>query len=442
MRNRPTSVSRRDFLKTSAASLGAAVAAPLLIPSGVLAAPGRPGANDRVGVAGIGVGRQGSAVLSWTVGQKDAQIVAVADVNIKRAREIGATYQAEPYQDYRKLLERKDVDAVISATPEHWRTWIALHACQAGKDMYIEKPMSLTIREGRLMVDAATKHGRIFQIGSMQRSMAPNRLGCELVRNGRIGKIKRVIAHNYPSPWGCKLPEQPVPEGLDWEMWCGPNPIVPYNLDLYTPRANPGWISFRPYSGGEMTGWGSHGLDQVQWALGMDRAGPIEAWTEGAEFEEPIYTKPESRKRGEKLCSHPKVFFRYPGDIVVELGNGPAGGAIFVGEKGTITIDRNVCKSDPPEIAKTPIKDGEIHLTKSDNHVRNWLDCIKSREQPICCAETGHRSSSVCHLGNIARWTGRKLRWDPAKEVFPDDDAANEFLRRPQRKGYELPEKA
>ena len=184
-----------------------------------------------------------------------------------------------------------------------------------------------------------------------------NRVGCELVRSGRLGKIQQVIAQNYPSPWECALPAQPVPEGLDWDMWCGPTELVPYNKDLYQPRANPGWISFRPYSGGEMTGWGAHGLDQVQWALGMDESGPFEVWTEGPKFNPPTYAAPESRDRGDKVCREPKVFFRYAGDIIMELGNGPAGGAIFIGEKGKLTIDRGVCESDPPEIARQALRD-------------------------------------------------------------------------------------
>jgi predicted dehydrogenase len=261
-----------------------------------------------------------------------------------------------------------------------------------------------------------------------------------LVRSGRIGKVKKVIGHNYPSPWECGLPAQPVPDGLDWDLWCGPVPVVPYHEDLCTPRAKPGWISFRSFSGGEMTGWGAHGLDQIQWALGMDESGPVELWTEGPKFDPPTYTQPESRSRGEKRCGTPKVFFRYAGDVVVELGNGPAGGAVFVGEKGTITIDRGRCSSDPPEIAKEPIREGEVRLARSDNHVQNWLDCIKSRQQPVADVEIGHRSATLCHLGNIARWAGRRLRWDPAKEVFPDDADANAWLDRPRRKPYELPE--
>lgn len=440
MKSTRPSFTRRRFLNGAALSVGAAIATPYLIPSGVLAAPGRPGPNDRIGIAGIGVGRQGSVVVQQAVNTHNARMVAMADVNLPRAHQLAAATGAEPYQDYRKVLDRKDIDAIITATPEQWRALICIHACQAGKDVYAEKPMSLTIREGRLMTQAARKYERVFQSGSMQRSMARNRLGCELIRNGRIGKIKKVIAHNYPSPWECALPAQPVPEGLDWDLWCGPADVVPYHIDLYTPRARPGWISFRPYSGGEMTGWGAHGLDQVQWALGMDESGPIEVWTEGEKFNPPTYAEPESRDRGEKICSQPKVFFRYPGDIVVELDNGPQGGAIFVGEKGTITIDRNVCKSDPPEIAAEPIKDTDIHLIESNDHVQNWLDCIKSREKPICDVEIGHRTATVCHLGNVARWTGRKLRWDAMSETFLDDAEANAYRDRPRRKPYELPE--
>ncbi|MBM3335107.1 Gfo/Idh/MocA family oxidoreductase [Candidatus Sumerlaeota bacterium] len=432
-------IGRKEFLRRAAVLGASGALGPVIIPQGVLASAGAPGANDRIGIAGIGIGRQGSAVLNGMAGRKEVRFVAIADASIVQARKIAAKYKAEPYQDYRKLLERKDVDAIVTATPDHWRSLVCIHACQAGKDVYAEKPMTLTIREGRLMVQAVRKYERVFQTGSQQRSMAANRLGCELIRNKRIGKISRVIAHNYPSPWECGLPAQPAPEGLDWDMWCGPTEVVPFNADLYTPRANPGWISFRPYSGGEMTGWGAHGLDQVQWALGMDESGPIEVWTEGEKFNPPTYTAPESAERGNKICSVPKVFFRYADDIVMELGPGPSGGAIFFGEKGQIMIDRAVLKSDPPEIAKEPIRSDEIHLIESSNHYQNWLDCIKSRKRPIADAEIGHRSATVCHLGNIARWVGRRLRWDPVKEVFPDDPEANKFLDRPHRKPYELP---
>lgn len=431
-------VSRRQFLRKGVTLTAAGVAAPYIIPSGVLAAPGRPGANDRIGIAGIGIGRQGSGLVRAAVNRKDTRFVAIADVNLKRAQETAARYEAEAYREYRRVLERKDVDAIITATPDHWRSIVCIHACQANKDIYAEKPMTLTIREGRLMVEAVRKYGRVFQTGSQQRSMAVNRLGCELVRNGAIGKVSKVIAHNYPSPWHCGLPGQPVPEEIDWNTWCGPTEIVPYHKDLYTPRANPGWISFRPYSGGEMTGWGAHGFDQVQWALAMDESGPIELWTEGEKFEPPTYTAPESRARGDRVCSRPKVFFRYPGDILMELGDGPAGGAIFIGDKGKITIDRGRCVSDPPEIAAEPVK--ALGRVRGDTHMQNWIECIKSREKPNADVEIGHRSATVCHLGNLARELGRRVRWDPVKEEFPGDAEANALLDRPRRKPYQLPE--
>ena len=209
-----TTVSRREFLRRGAALAAAGVAAPYLIPHGVLAAEGRLGANDRIGIGGIGVGRQGSGVTSSAAKSPSGRLVAVADANILRAQKFAAAFKAEAYQNYRKLLERKDVDAIVTATPDHWQALVCIHACQAGKDVYAEKPMSHTIREGRLMVEAARKYKRVFQAGSQQRSSAKNRLGCELIRNGRIGKVQKVIAHNYPSPWECAFPAQPVPEGL------------------------------------------------------------------------------------------------------------------------------------------------------------------------------------------------------------------------------------
>lgn len=437
--NPKQNVSRRLFLKKGAIAAAGAAAVPYLIPGGVLASNGQNGANDRIGVAGIGVGRQGSADLR-ILHRCGGRIVAVADADIRRAGKVGALYDAEAFQDYRRILERKDVDAVLTATTDHWRSLVCIHSCQAGKDVYAEKPLTLTIAEGRKMVEAARKYNRVFQTGSQQRSMAANRHGCELVRNGMLGKIKKVIAHNYPSPWNCDLPGQPVPDGLDWNMWCGPNELVPYHSCLYAPRTDPGWISFRPYSGGEITGWGSHGFDQIQWALGMDESGPVELWTDGAPFDPPTYKKPESRERGDKICAAPKVSFRYANGIVVELGQGNPGGGIFIGEDAKIEIFRGRVMSNPPELAKQPLDNPPIRLYKSNDHMRNWLDCIKTREKPAADVETGHRSATVCHLCNIARWLNRRLRWDPVKECFLDDAEANALLTRPRRKGYELPE--
>jgi len=433
----PSRSTRRGFLRrTALGTLSAAL--PQLLPHGVLATPGLPGANDRIGIGFIGIGRQASGLLQMLVGLKSAQYVAVADVNLDRAEASAAEHGATPYQDYRKLLERKDVDAIITATPEHWRGLICIHACQAEKDLYVEKPMSLTIREGRLIAQAVRKYRRVFQTGSQQRSMWPNHAGCAFIRNGGIGRVHHVVAHNYPSPWNNALPGEPVPDGINWDMWCGPTEPAAYCKDLYIPRANPGWLSFRPYSGGEMTGWGSHGFDQVQCALGMDLIGPTELWTEGPAWNPPTYTQPESRARGDEICMQPKVFFRYPGDIVVELGDAGPGGARFIGEKGTVTIDRSYFKSDPPELAEEAILSPKPPGFEP-NHLRNWLRCIKTRERPIADVEIGHRSATICHLANITRELGRRLRWDSAQEIFTNDAEANSYLDRERRKGYQLP---
>ena len=322
---------------------------------------------------------------------QDAVRVAVADCNRDRAESTAARDGCAAYQDYRELLDRKDVDAVIVASPDHWHTLHCIHACQAGKDVYCEKPMTLTIREGRQLVQAVRKYERVFQTGSQQRSMKPNRLACALVREGHLGRVQQIIGQNYPSPWNGALPAQPMPSGLDWDAWCGQVEPVPYHIDLYTPRANPGWISFRRFSGGEMTGWGAHGLDQVQWAMGMDESGPVEVWTEGPPFAPPTYTAPESRQRGDRICGSPEVHFRYATGAEMTLQDGgPGGGAVFIGEKGKIRVDRAWFQVEPDELArisarscgdargepKTTCRTGSTASNRASGRWRTWRSVI------------------------------------------------------------------
>jgi len=305
-------ISRRRFARRTAGLASAAVAFPYLVSKEALGAPGAPGANDRIGTGYIGIGRRSHGLMNLPLA---ARIVAFCDVHKGKAEKMAARKKCRAYRDYRKMLEAADVDAVIIATPDHWHALPSIHACQADKDVYCEKPLTLTIREGRAMVRAVRKYKRVFQTGSQQRSMAKNRIACELIRNGRIGKVRTVIGHNYPSPWEFKFPGQPVPKELDWDMWCGQTEPVPYHRDIYVSRARPGWISFRPYSGGEMTGWGAHGLDQIQWALRMDDSGPVELWTEGPKFDPPTYTEPATRAKGDSRCGKPTVFFRYANGV-------------------------------------------------------------------------------------------------------------------------------
>lgn len=431
-------LSRRRLLREVVAWTVGGVALPRFVPAGAFAAADRPGANDRIGVGYIGVGRRGQQLMKLP---KEGQMVAVADVNRPRAEEVAKKLQCRPYQEYRKLLECKDVDAVFVATPDHWHVLSSIHACQAGKDVYCEKPLSLSIREGRRLVEAVRKYGRVLQTGSQRRSMKGHRLGCELVRNGLAGKIHTVLIQNYPSPWECRFSGQPVPDGLDWDTWCGPTEPVPYHSDIYVSRSNPGWISFRPYSGGEMTGTGAHGFDQIQWALDLDHTTPVEVWSEGGKLETLTYDAPENQGRGNQWTSRGhRVRFRYANGIEVHLEEGePAAGAVFIGDQGKIRIGNNTVDSNPVEIAKQPPQDMKIRVPVSDNHIQNWFDCIKSRARPIADVEIGHRSAVMCHLGNIARWVGRRLQWDPDRELFINDEEANRHLDRPMRKPFQLP---
>ena len=428
---------RRQFLTATGCLLGT----PLIIPRHVLAAVDHPGANDQIGLGFIGVGRRGNQLMNAVPKTGEGQIVAVADLDRTRRDEVAEKRKCRAHADYRELFEAKDVDACVIATPDHWHVAPAIQACQAGKDVYLEKPLSHTIHEGRQLVKAVRKHERVLQTGSQRRCMKGHRLGCEMVRNGLVGKIETVLIMNYPSPWECGLPGQPVREGLDWDTWCGPTEPVPYHDDIFIQRSNPGWISFKPWSGGEMTGTGAHGFDQIQWALEMDETGPVEIWCEKDDFEAPVYDKPEGRGRGNRLCSEGyRVRMRYANGIVIRLEPGEsAAGASFVGPGGKIRIGNNKVDSNPPELVTEAAKDLKVRLPEINNHMQNWFDCIKSRERPICDVEIGHRSAVVCHLGNIARWAKRRLKWDPEKEIFPEDAKANEFLDRPRRKGFELP---
>ncbi len=432
--NRVGRVDRRSFLK--AAVGGAAVAAsPLILPRRVLGMRGQAGANEHFVLGLIGAGPRGNSVARSFNRFDDVTVAMRADVHKSR----GDT------QNYHELLERDDIDGVIIATGDRWHALAAIHAAQAGKHIFTEKPLSFTIHEGRKMVEATRRYEVVHQVGSQQRSMYDDYRGAMLVRNGHIGKIHKVYAYNYCSPMEHALPGGDPPDDLDWDRWCGPVAVVPYNENVYPMRANPGWMSFRQFSGGEMTGWGTHGLDQIQWALGKDDSGPVEIWTVGDPFEPWIVTEPRpGRFHGPKT---PKIFMRYENgadSIEVEFTEeAPMGGGIFFGERGTIRTGRGSLRCDPPELAELGVEDFEamdIQLYRSGNHQRDWLDCIKTGERPCADVEIGHRSTTVCHVANIARWTGRRLFWDPVNEQFQDDADANTYLDYERREGYQLPE--
>jgi predicted dehydrogenase len=390
------------------------------------------GANERVRVGFVGVRNQGTnnlkALMDHAVAvcdvDKDVLAKAVALAHEKGGKKVLA------FSDYRALLDRKDVDAVVVTTPDHWHALITTDACRAGKDVYCEKPLSLTVAEGRAMVEAARAHARVVQTGSQQRSDARFRLACELVRNGRLGKVKRVLVGlpgvNFKGPG---VADSAPPPELDYEFWLGPAPERPYNEK----RVHYNFRFFWDYSGGQMTNFGAHHLDIAQWALGRDDSGPVVAQGTAAFNKDHWYEVPESSR----------VTFTYDDGVTVVCEQGMKAGAgqgvTFEGTEGTLYVTRGKIESSRAEILKRPIKEGEVHLYASKNHHADWLDCVKSRKRPIADVEVGHRSATVCHLGNIAVRTGRAIRWDPSREEVLGDAEASAMLKRPYRSPWRSP---
>ena len=424
-----TRVARRLGVDRRTLLLGAGAAAGVAL----LPRVGRSasGPNEKLRVGAIGVGGRASLLLEQL--PEGADIVALCDVNVPRAHAFrekkGANWPV--YVDYRRILDRAAIDAVIVGTGAFQRVLPCIHACQAGKDVYAEKPLTLYVAEGRALVKAARRHDRVVQVGTQQRSMEINRLACEFVRNGGLGKLLEVRAVNYgsSSPTPTPLPaEEPIPTGLDWSAWLNQAAERPFSAQWM------GWMGWRDFAGGEMTNWGAHGVDQIQWALGADATGPV-AIT-------PVTEGPNGQ-----------VVATYADGLEVKfiLESGPMGGAVFVGEKGKLEINRNKVTSNPPEIAQKLLEAVDVAeeerkwsdalaLWQARHHLQNWLDCIKTREKPVADVEIGHRSVTVCHLANIARAVGRPLRWDPVAEQFMGAAAANALLVRERRKGFELPE--
>jgi len=434
--NRPKSpISRRRFV----AGLGAAaVAAPVIIPRSVLGAADRAAPSERITIGYIGVGKMANDYhLSELLRFPDVQALAVCDVDttrrlhakarVEKAYSGKAGYKGcADYNDFRELLARKDIDAVVIATPDHWHALPLIEACKAGKDVYCEKPLTLTLAEAQRCIQAVRKHSRVMQTGSQQRSnvFGPFREACQLVRSGRLGKLRRVTVGGIggPSQW-CDLPAEDAEPGLDWSLWLGCAPERPYN-SILSPRGVhnhfPAWRSYREYAGG-LTDMGAHYFDIAQWALGMDASGPVRA------------TPPENPKEGRGA----RLF--YENGVEMEHVDGPTG-CTFYGEKGRLHIERGKLESEPASIAREPLGKDDVHLPESPGHHRDWVNCIKSRKRPIADVEIGARSVALCHLVNLAYWYGRELRWDPQRWRFIGDDEANTWLDRPRRKGFELPE--
>ncbi|WP_437185025.1 Gfo/Idh/MocA family protein [Planctomicrobium sp. SH668] len=432
-----TKLNRRTFLKSSTALL----AAPYIVPSTCF------GANERITAGFIGVRNQGTGNLNAFMGA-GVNIGAICDVDDQvRAKAMDLVqkknHAPQDYTDYRKLLEQKDLDVVVITTPDHWHALMTVNACQAGKDVYCEKPLSLTIAEGRRMVRAAREHKRIVQTGTQQRSGTEFWRAASLVRNGAIGKIEKILVgipgSNDPGQLG---PDTDPPAGLNYDLWLGPAPYKPYNEK----RLHYNFRFWWDYSGGQITNFGAHHLDIAQWGLGMDNSGPV-AVSGTASYPE------DHRYEVTDTC---RIDYTYANGTVLTLGQKQDDipqGITFVGTEGKIFVVRGAIRSTPEDLVGPPAAKGDdpkvrreldsnldekilaspIQLQRSTNHAGNFLDSVKSRELPVCDVEIGHRSATVCHLGNIVARLGRDVKWNPETEMIEGDAEAQAMMDREYR---------
>lgn len=436
MSTKNNNISRRDFVSKASLALGGF----LIVPRHVLGGKKADGSrylapSDIISLGFIGTGKQGRGLTSSFLNTNEVRIAALSEVYQAKAQltldrikthyekntQLGALSDIPVYQDFRELLNRKDIDAVVIATPDHWHAAMAVRAAEAGKDIYCEKPLSLTVREGRAMVNAARKYKKVFQTGSMQRSWPEFRQTAELIRNGYIGEVKSIKVNVGAPPITYNLAEEKLPEGLDWGKWLGPNQSVVFNSELAPPTSKdvfPNWRLFREFGGGMVTDWGAHMFDIVQWSLGMDDSGPVEV----------------SVPDGKEIKF---LTYKYENGITMTHEKWEWSNAIhFVGTEGEIKVQRKKIETTPISLKDKVIGETEKHVYKSENHYKDFLDAMRNRSKPICDVEIGHRTASVCNIGNIAYRLNRSLKWDPKKEIFIDDKEANALLGRTMNKEW------
>ena len=456
-----SSLSRRTFVKT--ALVGTAAASldlsgfPSIVPSSVF---GASAPSNRVNIGAIGNGRISRGHdLPGVLRYDEAKVIAVCDLDSKRAedarvlvnnfyaKKTNTAYDGvKTYTDYRELLQNKDIDGVLISTPDHWHSIIGIDAAEAGKDAYMQKPASLTIAEGRALSNTVHRTGRIFQIGSQQRSSTQFRYAAELVRNGRIGQLKTVYVGLPADPAGDDEPEMPIPKNLNYEMWLGSTPYKYYTEKRVHPQndySRPGWLRCEQFGAGMITGWGSHHVDCAHWGMDTEYTGPIEVWGT-AEFPKKGLWDVHGTFRTEALYANGVKMV-----ISTELPNGIK----FEGTTGWIFVSRGneqVTASDPvaklkdpqalaasdPKIITSVIGPQEIHLYESKEHHWNWLECVRTRNVPIAPIEIAHRSCSTCLIHQITMKLKRKVYWDPQRERFKNDDQANAMISRSQRWPY------
>ena len=421
---------RREFLR-SAALTSATLVLPTIVPSTVF---GRTAPGNRIGMGLIGMGLMMGGQHHIMLSRDDVQVLAVCDVDRgKRERAKAVTEKAystkrgfgaykgcDAYNEYERIIERKDIDAVMVVTPDHWHTMISVAAMKSGKDVYVQKPMTLTVREGRLMSTVATQYGAVLEVGSQQRSERAFRKACEIVRNGWIGKVHTIYTQLGVFPPPQTLPAEPIPDGFDYDRWLGPTPWYPYNKKRVEGNYGGGWRCFWDYGERKNGDWGAHHFDIIQWALGMDDSGPVEFFPkgyQGAEYQSYVY------------ASGAKVWKNHP------VKNGQM--IQFIGDSGEVLVSRgDRLETTPAELKDRPLAPSDIHLYDSNNHEGNWLECIRTRKPTICTAEIGHRTATICHLNGIVERHDRPIKWDPVKEEIIGDAEASRWLDRPRRTPY------
>jgi predicted dehydrogenase len=428
-------INRRGFLKTATGAAAGVVAFPYIVPSSVLGA-GAP--SNKITMGCIGVGSQGTGDMQGFLSKSDARVLAVCDVDrwrLEQAKRIVdeayGNSDCATYHEFRDLIARADIDACLLALPDHWHAIPVIEAARAGKDMYGEKPLARTIREGQLMVEAVQRYQRIWQTGSWQRSQENFRRACELVINGRVGKVSKVevglpTGHGTGNP-----PVSEPPQGLDWDMWLGPalwRPFMRYSNQA--PHWDWRWIM--DFSGGQLTDWAGHHIDIAHWGLGLDRAGPVEIEGKGDYPRDGIYDVPTAYKF---TC-------KYADGLTMTVANErqqPHGmGTSWYGEKGWIHVSRGGLWAEPASVLNEVIGADETHLYESRDHTQNFLDCVKTRKETVTPIDIAWRSITVGHLGEIAMLLGRKVQWDPDKIEFVNDDEANRMMSRPMRSPWHV----
>jgi len=431
---RKTGVSRRDFLKGAAA----AVAAPYVLTSTALGAADRPAASERIVMGAIGVGGRGSDDMNTFLGSPEVQMVAVCDVFEDRRRRAKSTVDRRygnadcaAYNDFRDLVTRPDIDAVCIGSPDHWHVLHALWAVRAGKDVYCEKPLGLSIEQDKALRTAVRRYGRVFQFGTQERSSWSTRLAAEIVLNGWIGKVHTIKVGTRFSISSPNYPPMPVPEGLDYDLWLGPAPWAPYTANRVS---NSHWFHISDYALGFLAGCGIHTIDMAAWGNGTDRTGPVEVEGTG-----------EFPRDGLCDCALAwNVDLRFANGVTMNFtdGNQNPLGVRFEGSDGWVFVKERhlggTVDAEPKSLLRRPAGPDEIRLPVSNNHHQNFLECVKSRQDPVAPIEIAVRSDTLCHLSDIATRLRRKLKWDPVKEEFVGDAEAARMMGRPMREPWRI----